>query len=580
MLETPSTEDYFWKKTLNLMGQICFLSVMEQIIFLLNIIHERILYKHAMEENVPHGMSFILHLNFVYQQTIQPTMTNGPMPHCLQKRREINLPIEGTKLMLRAIHLDVKWLRSALIFGHHNVKTRPPGGRTNKRFWTKANLSAYLRSCSCTGRLIDSVYLSAKNGNSVSPYPASWSDPLIFSKCHYAPMHMLFLGHVKSDIDMVSKWLARYEILATFGKQANMYLQAVRTLRANRYFAAHPFSTSSWGTGVWVSDNYLFWGRVMKFILILSALNQQRLIMNNEKYIKEIQMIKRFVLVAQVCLCRIMSTERVVADLQEIILLSMDAMVEIDGLLLNPNWMQYNDEFNNNDNDDHHMDYMTGNSDDQITTTIRKKRSPNFVKSNSLGLLVAANTHSYHGPATLNWEGGWHGEHKIQQVKPLLHIKRSNVDWQTITLPRLYQHKIIQRLLDDCMKQEQNENQSSRQMEGALKVYGSRQMAEKAINSAQPIIAVLDHKNVLYIPYRPIGRANTTRSSVDLMEIKCDDNEGTMIQNLCWVCPIHSTKNITPFESIYSIKSNFIKEFVLMLPTLNEDNGQVFINNY
>ena len=73
-------------------------------------------------------------------------------------------------------------------------------------------------------------------------------------------MHMLFLGHVKSDIDMVSKWLGRYEILATFGKQANMYLQAVRNLRANRYFAAHPLSTSSWGTGVWVSENYLFWG--------------------------------------------------------------------------------------------------------------------------------------------------------------------------------------------------------------------------------------------------------------------------------------------------------------------------------
>ena len=359
-----------------------------------------------------------------------------------------------------------------------------------------------------------------------------------------------------------------------------MYLQAVRNLRANRYFAAHPFATSSWGTGVWVSENYLFWGQVMKFILILPALNQQRLIMNNEKYIKEIRMIKRFVSVTQACLCRIMSTERVVADLEEIILLYMDAMVEIDGLLLNTNWMQDNQEFNNNDNDDHHMDDMTGNSEEQITNAIRKKRLPNFVKSNSLGLLVAANTHSYHGPATLNWEGGWHGERKIQQVKPLLHIKRSNVDWQTITLRRLYQHETIQRLLDDCMKQEKNENPTSRQMEGAVKVYGSRQMAEEAIYSAQPMTAVLDHKNVLYIPYRPIGRPNTTRSSVDLMEIKCDDNEGTIIQNLCWVCPIQPTNNITHWESIHSIKSNFIKEFVLMFPTLVQDKGKDFINNY
>ena len=92
--------------------------------------------------------------------------------------------------MLHAICLNVKWLQSALIFRHHNVKTRPPGGRTNKRFWTKAHLSASLRSFSCTGRLIDSVYLSAKNGGSDPPFPAAWSDPLIFSKWHCALMHM------------------------------------------------------------------------------------------------------------------------------------------------------------------------------------------------------------------------------------------------------------------------------------------------------------------------------------------------------------------------------------------------------
>ena len=130
------------------------------------------------------------------------------------------------------------------------------------------------------------------------------------------------------------------------------------------------------------------------------------------------------------------------------------------------------------------------------------------------------------------------------------------------------------------MRGEHNENQTSRQMEGALKVYGSRRMAEEAILHNQPITAVWDHKDLLHIPYRPIGRANTTRSSVDLMEIRCDDNEGTMIQNLCWVCPIHSTNNIITFESIYLIKSNFIKEIILMLPTLNEDNRQDFMNNY
>ena len=100
-----------------------------------------------------------------------------------------------------------------------------------------------------------------------------------------------------------------------------------------------------------------------------------------------------------------MSTERVVSDLQDTILLYLDAMVEIDGLLLNPRWMSDDEEINSNDNDDHPMEDLTANANEQMTTTVRKKGQPNFVKSNSLGLLVAANTRSYHGPATLNWEG-------------------------------------------------------------------------------------------------------------------------------------------------------------------------------
>ena len=59
------------------------MKVMEQIIFMLNAIHEAVPYNDAMEENVHHGMSFILHLNLVHQQTIQPTMINGLVPHCL-----------------------------------------------------------------------------------------------------------------------------------------------------------------------------------------------------------------------------------------------------------------------------------------------------------------------------------------------------------------------------------------------------------------------------------------------------------------------------------------------------------------
>ena len=56
-------------------------------------------------------------------------------------------------------------------------------------------------------------------------------------------------------------------------------------------------------------------------------------------------------------------------------------------------------------------------------------------------------------------------------------------------------------------------------MEGALKAYRSCQMAKNDIFHNQPITTILDHNNILHVPYCPIGQANTMQSSVDLMEI-------------------------------------------------------------
>ena len=73
----------FLANNMNLMRQICFLLVREERIFMEKAIHETMPDNHAMEENVHHGMYFILHLNFVRQLTIQPTMIKGLVPHCL-----------------------------------------------------------------------------------------------------------------------------------------------------------------------------------------------------------------------------------------------------------------------------------------------------------------------------------------------------------------------------------------------------------------------------------------------------------------------------------------------------------------
>jgi len=83
---------------------------------------------------------------------------------------------------------------------------------------------------------------------------------------------MLFLGHAKSNYDMVNKYRAHYKLSATFGKQANKYLKDIQSLRCSRFFDAQPLLTSSWGTGVWVSENYLLWVRCVNFFCTLPAI--------------------------------------------------------------------------------------------------------------------------------------------------------------------------------------------------------------------------------------------------------------------------------------------------------------------
>ena len=74
-----------------------------------------------------------------------------------------------------------------------------------------------------------------------------------------------------------------------------------------------------------------------------------------------------------------------------------------------------------------------------------------------------------------------------------------------ITLRQLYQHETIQMLLDECVREENSNRQTTREMEGALKVYGCCQMAEYAILHNQPNTAIFNHNNILHIPYCPIG---------------------------------------------------------------------------
>jgi hypothetical protein len=385
------------------------------------------------------------------------------------------------------------------------------------------------------------VHAASRSEEQIPPFPVTWNDINALKKCHYAAMHMLFLGHTKSNFEMAAAWLTTNGVNATFGKQVNKYLSLVQRLRSPKYFNAHTLSPSTWGTGTWVSENYVFWARTQKFWYLLPCLMSSK---NKDKteFMSEVRMIRRFATVAQSAMSLLMSTERKICRMGTVIKIYMDAMMELD------EW---------------------------INSSEKKRKLPNFVKSNSLGVLSAADSHNYLGPAVLHWEGGYGGERKIQEVKPLLSIKRENANWQQITLRRLYQLDTIAKLLEN-IPNEDHPVEKSREHEGLMKIYPKPTDLEEAVAKCLPLSGVLDVDNRVWLACRPSGGAS--RSSVMLVQITFDDRNGHDVGNICWMAPIKIGDSTKQFASMSEVLT-YSEQFVLLLPSLSE-TGEDINNMY
>ena len=479
--------------------------------------------------------------------TNQPDISSeNEQRHMKKRKKKQKKPMK--RIYLRTVRLSVTWLRTAVCFACHQIRTSLPGGRAGQMFWNKGNFSSYLKTCGLTNRLIDVLFSACSNevAEFSTILPVCWNDLCSLAKCHYAPMHMLFLGHMKSNIEMVSNWLGKFNRLASFGKEANKYLIQIRSLRATKFFNAQPLSTSSWGTGVWVSENYLLGARIWKFLMSLPSISKNQ-VLTNESYRKEWMAIVRFMHAMSMAFTRLMTNKKDIPMLKDYILIYMDQMVIVDRIL--------------------------ADSD-------RQKKNPNYVKSNSLGILTCAEAHEDMGPAVLHWEGGWEGERKIQQMKPLLNIKRSNADWTKISLTRLYQHDTLQWMLQQMPASSEKIQTNNRSNESLIKIYKNRQELQDACdrNSILSVIYGIDEQ--IYAAYRPIGEdTGNTRRKIKIVRIGFDDNNGEWTSSRCWTAPIRLEDESRVYESIHVLQQHVIDEVVLLLPQMNED-ALTFKNMY
>jgi hypothetical protein len=469
---------------------------------------------------------------------------------------------------LSTVYITVIWLCQAARFAYHQVKTRPVGTHRNKRFWTKTHACAYLRTCGIVKKLQDLIVSCAKNGEEC-PIPTYWTRSRPLDKCHYAAMHMLFLGHVKSNGDMIAKWMKSHELYTTFGQQAQIYLRAVAKLRLRR-FNAHTLATSTLGNGSWVSENYLFWARGSKFFYAMASLTKCKHV-GKKNFDAELRIVHRFVAAQGACLCRLMSGDPSSDGISDLIKIYLDTMVEMDRLLitLKPDAAISTD----------HADQVAAANPNKKKTRKARKAAPNFVKANSLGLMAAADAHAFFGPAILHWEGGYRGERKIQEVKPRMGIRRANADWQSIILRQLYEQESMDRLLSEIRGQGVTESRSA---DGLFYIYKTMEEATNAVNQCEPLSAIIAKRSV-HLVYRPTGEfrtQETTRSSVNLLEICFDDNppSGKSICG-CWLAPIQTGRTIVGYTSVSQLMDD-VEQNVLMLPMMADSKNGKFENSY
>jgi len=539
--------------------------------------------------------------------------------------REINAN-SSEKQRLPCIYLTVKWLQEAVVFAHHQLKTQPPNSPARKRYWTKANAVAFLRTCAIGTKLQTAIYDSAQNGEDRPPLPCSWSPGLSLQQNHYAAMHMLFLGHAKSNFEMINKFHLHYKISASVGKQANKYLRDVQALRCSRFFDAQPLSTSSWGTGVWVSENYVFWARAINFFTTLPAILNCKS-SGSSKFQDDLRMVLRFSSASIAAVSRIMSEKRTVGDMDNVVKIYLDTMVELDrwihdtsidsmqeqpvsntGVQMNTSAVQTDNSTSAQENSTdvrqqpgshtgvpvnsttaHTENSTTAQVNSTAATTVtgkRKKRtkdSYNFCKSNSLGILSAAEAHRYFGPAVLHWEGGWAGERKIQPVKAELGIKRVNADWQYLVLTTLWQQDALSGLIDQLGSKSSSEKDKRRDMEGQLKVYANRAALMDAVASSKPLSAMLATDGSIWMAYRPTTEEfhndstkttskNWSRSALQLVKLNFNDGLGQLVLNLCWFAPVSvELEEVLTLESTIELKLH-ADQFLLLLPRLEDDD--------
>jgi hypothetical protein len=99
------------------------------------------------------------------------------------------------------------------------------------------------------------------------PIPSLWQRGLLLDQCPDIPMHLLFLGIVKTVMKQVKAWMANKRKSTSFAKEMKKIMESLDELKLS-WLKILPYKESG-KFGGWVSENFVAMSRILKWFYSL-----------------------------------------------------------------------------------------------------------------------------------------------------------------------------------------------------------------------------------------------------------------------------------------------------------------------
>ena len=365
------------------------------------------------ETHVP-GLRFSLPADY-------PTHANSGCPVAAPAGREVPPNKDGLDIIAK---LTNEYLKASVRFAYYNSRVRK-NKQTGHRPWTKSNCAAYLRTCGVAKKVYDLVYECAKakrgiieqvdyfcdNGVGNYEFSPAWNSDLPVHLHIELLMHQLFLGVAEDNFELSDEWFKKAsQGTATFRNRIQPLLRFLSTFHLS-WCLIHPFSgvKGSYKTGSWVSENWLAWTRISKFVYVFAARDGSRSQRNGCNDL--LRMHIAYVAVVARLLTHFGITQHFIRLTDEYIKEFLSCVHELD-IRIRPKFINGKRSQTNQQ--------ASENASNKKSKKTKSTYGYWWMKSNYFSMFNLAPTMIWLGPLVNFWDGGGKGERFIQEVKPYI----------------------------------------------------------------------------------------------------------------------------------------------------------------